>query len=220
MAEARRSSSAPGRRLVIMAREPRAGAVKTRLAREIGAAAALRFYRAATMNMLRRLSHDPRWRTVLAVAPDGAIASPVWPPGVVRMGQGSGDLGSRMQRVFSRLPPGPVVIAGTDIPEIRAAHIARAFALLGRHDAVFGPAEDGGYWLVGLRRSPRVRQIFAGVRWSSPHALAGTRANLGRASIALLKILEDVDERESHRRLAGAAARVVPPPRSKRLPRG
>jgi len=58
-----------------------------------------------------------------------------------------------MQRLFERLPPGPVIIIGSDIPAIRAGHIAEAFKLIGRGDAVFGNATDGGYWLVGLRRT-------------------------------------------------------------------
>jgi glycosyltransferase A (GT-A) superfamily protein (DUF2064 family) len=100
-----------------------------------------------------------------------------------------------MQRIFDRLPPGPALIVGTDVPGITPSHIAHAFHLLGRHDAVFGPAADGGYWLVGLKRRPRVLRIFAGVRWSSPHALADTLANLrGRWSVAFIATLNDVDD--------------------------
>ena len=88
------------------------------------------------------------------------------------------------------------MIVGTDVPGIRPAHIAEAFRLLGRHDAVFGPATDGGYWLVGLRRRPRVLRPFANVRWSSPHALADTLANLEGRTVAFVATLSDVDERE------------------------
>ena len=135
--------------------------------------------------------------------------SPVWPRDVLLLPQGQGDLGVRLQRIFDGLPPGPVVFIGTDIPEIRASHLAHAFRQLGKHDAVLGPATDGGYWLVGLRRSPRIRSIFTGVRWSSAHTLDDTLANLDDASVALLEPLEDVDDRESHRRLADAGGRVV-----------
>src|SRR3546814_16124850 len=83
-----------------------------------------------------------------------------------------------MDRVMRVLPPGPAVIIGTDIPDIRPRHAAAAFRALGRHDAVFGPAADGGYWLVGLRRRPTIPRAFDGVRWSTEHALADTRANL------------------------------------------
>lgn len=158
---------------------------------------------------MTRLARDSRWETCLAITPDEFVFWPIWPRSIHKQPQGPGDLGEKMQRVFALLPPGPVVIVGTDIPEIRAQHIARAFRLLGAHDAVFGPAEDGGYWLVGLRRRPRIHHIFAGVRWSSPQALSDTLANLDGRSVAFLETLDDVDEQSSHWRLKGAGGRVV-----------
>jgi glycosyltransferase A (GT-A) superfamily protein (DUF2064 family) len=148
---------------------------------------------------------------LLAVSPDMAVGSPVWPCGTTLIPQGSGDLGARMQRVFDWLPPGPAIIVGTDIPEITAEKIAAAFCLLQRHDAVFGPAHDGGYWLAGLKRSPGVRRIFDHVRWSSAHTLTDTLANLKGARVALTQPLSDVDDGESHRRLGGAGSRIVLP---------
>ena len=77
------------------------------------------------------------------------------------------------------LPPGPVVIIGTDVPGIAAAHIAAAFRLLGRHDAVFGPGHRRRL-LAGRPQAAAARACAPsrGVRWSSPHALADTLANL------------------------------------------
>ncbi|WP_244444265.1 TIGR04282 family arsenosugar biosynthesis glycosyltransferase [Lutibaculum baratangense] len=178
--------------LVVMAKLPVAGAVKSRLAAEVGVAEATRFYRTTLRRTLMRLSPDRRWRTVLAVAPDRS-ARWAWPCGVPACPQGRGDLGRRMQRIMDAIPPGPVVIVGSDIPGIRPRHIASAFRLLGRSDAVFGPAEDGGYWLVGLRRRPRVPQIFDSVRWSSDHALADTLANCQGLSVGFAATLPDVD---------------------------
>lgn len=195
--------------LVIMAKEPRCGAVKTRLAKDIGAVRAAGFYRRTLATVSARLANDKRWTTLLAVSPDSALASPVWPRGPGLIGQGDGDLGARMQRVFDALPRGPAVIIGTDIPEISNHHIARAFAALGANDAVLGPCDDGGYWLVGLKRSPRVRNIFSDVRWSGPRTLDDTLANLEGCSAALLEKLEDVDDGASYRRLANAASRLV-----------
>ena len=125
------------------------------------------------------------------------------------MPQGDGDLGVRMQRLFERLPPGPVVVIGSDIPAIRPAHIAEAFRLLGGADAVFGPAQDGGYWLVGLKRTPRVLAPFADVRWSGPHALSDTRANLKGSRVALAARLGDVDTAEDLQRERGRAERLI-----------
>lgn len=200
----------PNRWLVVMAKEPRAGAVKSRLARDIGVGGAVGFYRNNMNCVIRRLTAPRRWNTLLAVAPGAAIWSAVWRDNA-RIAQGTGDLGVRMQRIFSRMPPGPVVIIGTDIPEIRNRHIASAFRALGAHDAVFGPAADGGYWLVGLRRSPVTQQIFDRVRWSGPHALQDTLENLDGSRVAMLDVLEDVDDGDSRRRLANAVGRVVLP---------
>ena len=78
---------------------------------------------------------------------------------------------------------------------IERAHIARAFRALGPAEAVFGPAPDGGYWLVGLKRPrPAPREIFADVRWSSSHALRDTVRSLAGARIAYVDSLRDVDE--------------------------
>lgn len=197
--------------LVVMAKEPRAGAVKTRLARDIGTVPATRFYRTSLNVLLHRVGYDTRWRTVLAVSPDTSLLASVWPVGMARAMQGRGDLGARMQRLFDGLPPGPVVIIGTDIPQITPAHIAAAFHALGDSDAVTGPGEDGGYWLIGLRRSPRIRAIFSGVRWSSPHTFDDTLSNLEGVRVARLETLGDVDDGTSYRRLAESGRRVVLP---------
>ena len=140
---------------------------------------------------LRRLAGDPRWITHIAVTPD---TSGPWPAALSMVRQGPGDLGLRMARVARGLPPGPVVIVGCDIPDMTAEHIAKAFRELGRCDAVFGPATDGGYWLVGLRRRPRFIDPFERVRWSSKHALSDTLANLDGRSVALIELLSDVDD--------------------------
>lgn len=192
-----------------MAKEPVAGRIKTRLATEVGVATAVRFARHCTAALLRRVATDPRWQTTLAVAPDGAVLSRVWPPGLARMAQGGGDLGARMQRLFDRTERGPVVIIGTDVPGITRAHLRLAFRLLGQHDAVFGPAADGGYWLVGLKCRPRVLRPFGSVRWSSPHALADTLANLRGRWVARLETLSDVDTAADLRRSAASFGRRV-----------
>ena len=190
------------RYLVVFLKAPRLGRVKSRLAADIGALAALRFYRGTSARLLRRLGRDRRWRLALAVTPRSALGAGDWDARIARLDQGEGDLGARMARVFRALPPGPAVIVGSDIPDIAPRHIAAAFRALGRSDAVFGPAEDGGYWLVGLRRSPRVPAgLFADVRWSSAHALADTRASLPRKfEVALLEMLEDVDDGAAYER--------------------
>jgi hypothetical protein len=182
--------------LVIMAKQPLIGRVKTRLARDIGHAEALRFFRSASESLIRRVGRDPRWQTVIAVSPDRAVHERgIWPDDLPRVGQGEGDLGHRMGSLFRDLPPGPVIIIGADIPAIGKKQVAAAFDALGRSDTVIGPAEDGGYWLIGMKRRPRVREIFEGVRWSSEHAMEDTLKNIRRQkmSVATLERLRDVD---------------------------
>jgi glycosyltransferase A (GT-A) superfamily protein (DUF2064 family) len=104
-----------------------------------------------------------------------------------------------MQRLMDRLPPGPVVIVGSDVPGIAPGDIAAAFRALGAGDAVLGPAEDGGYWLVGQRRRPGM-QMFDAVRWSSPHTLADTLANLRTRKVAHLRTIADVDSEADYLR--------------------
>lgn len=185
------------RHLVIFTREPRVGQGKRRLARDVGEFTAYRFQYTMVAQLLRTLARDPRWRTWLAVTPDRSRA---WPQTLHTLAQGQGDLGRRMGSVLRRLPSGPVVIIGSDIPGIRAADIAQAFRALGPHAAVFGPARDGGYWLIGLRRARRGINPFTNVRWSSAHALEDTLRNLADRPVMLLRTLADVDDGEDWRR--------------------
>ncbi len=176
-------------RLTVFAKAPRMGAAKTRLAADIGSARAMRLYRAMTARILRRVQ-DPRWETLLAV-PDRDLAARIaeWPETLPRIGQGAGDLGARQARMLAR--PFSLVI-GTDTPDVSARDIARAFSGLRRHEAVAGPAEDGGYWLLGLRRPARA-DLFAGVPWSSGETLSALEARLPRP-IMRLETKRDIDE--------------------------
>ncbi len=180
---------------IVFARAPRLGTVKRRLAREIGDRAALHFHLATFARLLRALAGERRFRTVVALTPDrAALRLPLGVGrGVTRIDQGHGDLGQRMARALARFPRGHAAIIGCDIPAAGAADLLAAFRALGRADAAFGPAEDGGYWLVALgpRRPGRP---FARVRWSGPHTLADTLRNFRGRKVALLRRLRDVDD--------------------------
>ncbi len=172
----------------VFARAPRLGTVKRRLAAGLGTLAALRFYRATLAQTLRRLAADPRFRTVVAITPDG-LRGP-WLQGLTTVPQGGGDIGARMQRAAARNRR--VAIVGSDIPDLRASDVARAFRLLGRAHACFGPARDGGYWLVAFG-SRRPQHPFQNVRWSSSDALADTLRNFTAHKVAFARVLADVD---------------------------
>jgi len=111
---------------------------------------------------------------------------------VVRIAQSRGDVGERMDTACRRFRCGNVAIIGSDIPHANAADLRAAFRALGSHDAVFGPAEDGGYWLVALGPR-RPAQPFVNARWSTQHALADTLRNFRGRRVALLRTLRDVD---------------------------
>ena len=189
--------------LLIFAKEPRLGRVKSRLARDVGAGAALRFYRENLTRLHRRLSAEGGWRTVWCVAPDRAShARRAWPKGLTLQPQGRGDLGQRMARALRAAPPGPVLLIGSDIPGVDGSAVRQAISLLGRNDTVFGPAEDGGYWLVGFKRvRPLPYGLFRNVRWSGPFALGDTMATLSAGTrVGFASVLPDVDDGPSYRR--------------------
>jgi uncharacterized protein len=191
------------RHLVLFVRAPALGRGKRRLARDIGHVAALRFEQLMIGLLLRRLAADRRWRLRIALTPDWACNTARHRHrGIDVVPQGAGDLGRRMRRAIAAAPPGPVVLIGGDIPAIEAGHIAAAFRLLGNCDLVFGPAVDGGFWLVGARRRPRLPLLFEQVRWSGPYALADTLAGLPRGvAVGFVGTLEDLDNGAGYSRL-------------------
>jgi len=186
------------RRLAIFVKAPRIGQVKTRLGKDIGPVRAARFARRLANKVIGRIARDPRWRTCLWISPDHQAArAGVWPEDVARRGQGQGDLGTRMMRALSACGVGPVVLVGSDIPDLSRGLIEDAFRALECHDVVFGPAKDGGYWLVGVSGMRPVGNLFYRVRWSTAHALADTLANIRPGlCVARLPMLGDVDRLE------------------------
>ena len=171
--------------VIVFARAPKLGAVKRRLARDRGDRAALRFHVATLAALLRSLRRDRSFRTVLAMTPDRDRRDGTIP-------QGRGDIGQRMHRAFQRFRKGNALLIGCDIPAANAADARAAFKALGRANAVFGPAEDGGYWLVGMGPN-RPARPFAKTRWSTEHALADTLANFVGRRVATVRMLRDVD---------------------------
>lgn len=192
------------RNLVIVARRPVIGVGKRRLAADVGDVEAWRFQRRTLDGLLRALVPNRRWRSWAAVTPDR-------PTGWLRdraraLPQGRGDLGQKLDRLARRFPVGHLVIIGSDTPSVRPSDIAAAFRALQSNDAVLGPAADGGYWLIGLRRSPRGPLPFQGIRWSSPDTLQDTVGALAGLRVAYLSVREDVDDVASLRRVEAREA--------------
>lgn len=185
--------------VIVMVRAPLPGKTKTRLSSQIGSTEALRFYRATTARVLRNLARSPRWELALAVTPDHHVRSRFWPAEVVRIPQGVGALGQRMRVLLSGARGRPIVLIGSDIPGIRAAHVAAALQRVTASNLVLGPAEDGGYWLIATHARPIRRDVFDNVRWSTEFALADTVKNWGGAMVLSTRLF-DVDTLEDYLR--------------------
>ncbi len=190
--------------LVILARHPEAGKVKTRLAASIGDAAAATLYRAFLLDLGRKLAPHPGWVLYWAFAPaDSPLPADV-ADDEKAFAQVGGDLGERMasaiERVLADGHPSAVLI-GSDIPHVSIATLEEAFRRLAAGAAlVLGPAEDGGYYLVGATSLP---PVFRDIRWGSSGVLAETIAAARRAGIdpALVAPDYDIDDEEDLERL-------------------
>lgn len=188
--------------LIVMARAPRVGAGKQRLAASIGRVEAWRINRGLQAHTLR-VARDRRWSAVLCVTPDNAVSlalPDIWPRNVVRIAQGRGDLGERLARVLRALgrTQSPVAIVGTDCPGLARAHIAATFRALQRKTFAIGPCPDGGFWIIAARCGRAAARAMAGVRWSTPHAFEDVVARLPERP-AVMATLRDVDTIEDWR---------------------
>jgi len=185
--------------ILVFVRAPEAGRVKTRLAASIGANAALRVYRRLAEHAAREALAVADAEVRVHFTPgDAEAAVRAWlGDGPALLPQADGDLGERMRDAFAQaFADGHerVVIIGSDLPEMRADLLRRAISLLDDHQAVVGPARDGGYYLLGLTRM--VEGVFDGIAWSTPGVLQATLQRLEAAGITpgLLEPLTDVDE--------------------------
>ena len=176
--------------LYIFAKRPGMGVAKTRLARDIGPTQAQRINRAMSAQVMRN-GRDPRWDSFLYVTPQSAIGTvPAW-RGWPQVPQPKGSLSPRLAQVFSGRRR-PVIVIGTDCPQIRASDISDAIKALRTAPFVFGPASDGGFWLMAAM-APLKADIFNGIRWSTEHTLSDLQARLN-GPVATLRTLSDVDD--------------------------
>ncbi|MBK1716112.1 TIGR04282 family arsenosugar biosynthesis glycosyltransferase [Thiocystis violacea] len=193
------AEATPGGTLILFAREPVAGQVKTRLIPALGAEGAARLYRRLLGIALRAgaATHGAHRQLWCAGAPaeGGECARLAEAHGFTWHRQSEGDLGTRMAAALAEaLAFGDrAVLIGSDCPDYDAAYLSAAFAAMDDRDAVLGPAADGGYVLIGLR-SP-APEAFAGIHWSSPAVLTETRAALRRIGLTWTELptLRDLD---------------------------
>jgi rSAM/selenodomain-associated transferase 1 len=194
------SAALPAAHLLVFAREPELGRVKTRLAAGIGAEAALAVYRELLALTAAAVTAAQVPATVwLAEAPAGADPAqprPEWPGLPWRVQPAAGALGERMAQAFGEAfaaGAGRVVIIGTDCPGLSAELLRQAFDQLLSHELVVGPADDGGYYLLGMNTLHN--KLFANKAWSTDTVLPDTLADAARLGlrVAQLPTLHDVD---------------------------
>lgn len=177
--------------IIVMAKAPRPGQVKTRLEPLLGPQGAARLA-AGLLSHTVSMAAASGFDVIVAYDPPDALGDirSLLPPGTRITPQSDGDLGQRMAAAaagpFSQ--GRPVILIGTDAPTMRAATLLEAAARLQQVDAVFGPAADGGYYLVGLARP--VPAIFAlGAVWGGPTVLLDSLDTAARsgATVSLLE---------------------------------
>jgi rSAM/selenodomain-associated transferase 1 len=193
--------------IVVLAKHPVPGRVKTRLAAAIGARAACTLYRAFVRDLaerLRPLGLPVWWAFTPPSAPFARLVATrrCFP-------QRAGDLGARIAhaiRTVHAATGGPVIALGADMPHVSGRELERAARALARGtDVVIGPATDGGYWAIGLRVPARAP--FADIAWGSDRVLAATRRRCRALGLSVLELARGFDVDDA-RDLAALARRV------------
>ena len=195
--------------LLLFARTPERGKVKTRLVPPLSEPEALDLYRAFLEDASVIYAAPGRWLSVLLAEPDPdeATLAALFPPPWKRSRQSSGDLGDRLAAAFEAEFSGgaPAAVAvGSDHPALRRGQIEEVFLRLSLgDDAAVIPADDGGYCAIGLSARIRVRDVFEDIPWSSPRVLSATRDRFAARGIraSYLAPAYDVDRPEDLDRL-------------------
>ncbi len=184
------------RHLIIFVRNPELGKVKTRLAATVGNERALDVYlKLLSATRQAALGVVCERHVFYAEHPD---PKDDWDSAFFQKNEQTGsDLGERMRNAFAHVlgqGAGQAVIIGSDCPDLTSEILESAFDALQNHDVVIGPAEDGGYYLLGMNRLHP--PFFTGKQWSTPTVLADTLADAERAglTVAMLPTLNDLDD--------------------------
>lgn len=200
--------------VLIMARAPVPGRTKTRLEPLLGSAGCARLQAALIRQTVATATGAAPGAVVVAAAGDLGLLCPIVAPGVRVFAQSDGDLGRRMAtacREVRAVRPGPVVVVGTDCPVLAREHLLAAVRRLAAgSDIVFGPAHDGGYYLVA-HSIPDPAAVFdlPAATWGGPDVLARSVAAAAAAglTVGVIRTEHDLDTVDDAER-ARADARV------------
>ncbi len=193
--------------ILLFIKAPTSGAVKTRLAADIGAEAAAELSRCFILDMVESLARTGEQVRVCYTPPEDQGSVSQLLPGMELRAQEGADLGERMERAFQQaFSEGytRALLVGSDIPDLPPALFQAALAELSRNDLVLGPAADGGYYLMGLTRTGFRRELFRAIPWSTPVVRELTLQAAERNSLTtfLLQEWHDVDTLQDLRVLA------------------
>ncbi len=187
-------------KLIVFTRYPEPGITKTRLIPVLGKVGAANLHRLMAQKAIARalsLQNSRQLSVEIHHTGDSQQQMQDWlGTDLIYQNQIEGDLGARMTAAFQNsFDSGvdKVAIIGTDCPDLKAEILAQAFDKLSHHDLVLGPAKDGGYYLIGMRRA--IPELFDGIKWGTSEVFAATRAiaqNLD-LNIAYLPTLADID---------------------------
>ena len=185
-----------GNLIIIFARNPKLGKVKTRLAKTIGDFASLETYKILmkhTANVVEKNNAEK-----IVFYSEYINNNDVWAKiKCKKVKQSEGDLGEKMQTAFEyafELGYKKIVIIGSDVYSLKTEHIDSAFTQLQTHDVVIGPAHDGGYYLLGLNFI--IPELFEQKKWGTSSVLENTLADLNELNVTLLEPLNDIDTYE------------------------
>lgn len=196
-------------RIAVFAKAPVPGAVKTRLVPLLGAEGAARLHASLVRHALATAREARPAALQLWCAPDAS--HPFFAECADRFScelhvQQGADLGSRMAHAFAS--NAPLVLIGGDCPSLQASHLEHAWRALESGDAVFAPAEDGGYALVGLARPAPL--LFEGIDWGREGVMRETRRRVAASGLRCVELetLWDVDRPEDYRRMQASGVAV------------
>ena len=183
----------PSPRLVLFTRYPEPGCAKTRLIPALGPEGAAEVHRRLTERSVAAMRASGLPMELRVTGADPAVFAAWLGSDLAFESQGEGDLGERLTRASANAP---VILLGADTPALTATHLTAAAAALKQSEAVIGPAEDGGYWLLGLSRP--MPFLFADMPWSTDAVFALTHSRLAEAGIEPLQLatLADCDRPE------------------------
>lgn len=194
--------------LVVMGRAPVPGQVKTRLQASLSAEQCASLYQAFLLDIIDLAASLTSYQPFLAYFPAGAkrLFQDMAHSGMGIIAQSGADLGSRMNALITGLLAEghpAVVIVGSDIPTLQPGILEDALRIVRNHDLCLGPAEDGGYYLIGARKG--CEEVFQGIPWSTPDVFESTvkRAELAGLSVGMVDLFSDIDTADDLERLRG-----------------